>query len=455
MRNLKVYSCMPEYHGKRHLKAKLPTRIRDWSHGLGKSVTHDGTGLEKLIGRLSELNKNKAWKWPKRRIFFFSDLHADAAAFTDCLVASGGVKRTGHKPGSFELTAEGKKAEFIIGGDCFDKGPSTLHLLRIIKHLIDLDARVQILAGNHDVRVMLGMMAVDMEKDRYNEHFFIRTGQKIIPLLKEIRDHHVSAKYLSKMPSNKECRKRLFPSDGWFEDFPDIAKKTIRPAQIKREMIRMRKKYDRFEKQCHQHGLDMRDVYAAVETWKKLFMEPAGEFYWFFRDMKLSIRHGSFLFVHAGLDNTMARQLYHGGVKKLNKAFAGALKHKPFSFYYGPLCNMVRTKYRDVDHPLTAHGTRYVKRAGISAVIHGHRNLHNGQRIALRKSMLNFECDTSVDRHTRKNEGLKGKGAGVTIIEPRGHILGISSDYPYAKLFEPEMTLKQLKKSLAKWRRAA
>jgi len=455
MRNLKVYTCVPEYHGKRHLRANLPTRIRDWSHGLHKSVTHDGSGLEKVIGRIAELNKSKAWKWPKHRIYFFSDLHGDAAAFTDSLVASGGVRRTGHRPSSFELTKQGKKAWFIIGGDCFDKGPSTLELLRTIRHLMDLDASVHILAGNHDVRVLLGMMAVDMKKDRFNEHFFIRTGQKIIPLLKEIREQHVSKKFLAKMPGNKECRKRLFPSDGWFEAFPEIARDTIRPAQIRRELIRIRKKHERFEALCAKHGMDMRDVYAAVETWKQLFMDPSGEFYWFFHEMKLAIQAGSFLFVHAGLDNTMAKQLYHGGVKKLNKAFAQALKHKPFSFYYGPLCNMVRTKYRDVDHPLTGHGTRLVKRAGISAVIHGHRNLHNGQRIALRKSMLNFECDTSVDQHTRHHEGLKGNGAGVTIIDPKGHILAISSDYPYAKLFQPEMTLKQLKKSLNKRRRAA
>ncbi len=452
---LNVYSCVPSYHGKRHVKARLPSGIRDWSHGMDKSVTHDGSGMEKVIKRLSDLNDSKAWKWPKKRIFFFCDLHGDAEAFTDSLVASGGVRRTGNTPRSFELTPEGKKARFIIGGDCFDKGPSTLGLLRAIRHLMKLGARVHILAGNHDVRVLLGMMAVDMKKDRFNEHFFIRTGQKIIPLLKEVRDKHVSKKFLEKMPSSKECKKRLFPSAGWFDVFPEVAKDTIRPAQIKRELTRIRIKHERFEGLCQERGMTMRDVYAAVEVWKKLFIESSGEFHWFYKDMKLAIRSGSFLFIHAGLDNKTARHLYHGGVKALNKQFSQALKHKPFSFYYGPLCNMVRTKYRDVDHPLTAHGTRFVRRAGISAVIHGHRNLRNGQRIALRKSMLNFECDTSVDQHTRHQEGLKGQGAGVTIIEPKGHILGISSDYPYAKLFEPEMTLKQLKKTLNRKRRAA
>jgi metallophosphoesterase superfamily enzyme len=455
MRNLSVYTSVPNYHGKRHIKAKLPSMVRDWSHGMEKSVTNDDSEVQKVIRHISDLNRHKAWKWPKKRIFFFSDLHADAAAFSDSLVASGGIRRTGKNPRNFELTKEGNKATFIIGGDCFDKGPSTLELLRTIRHLMKLGASVHILAGNHDVRVLLGMMAVDMKKDRFNEHFFIRTGQKIIPLLKEVCEKYVGKKFLAKMPSNQECRKRLFPSAGWFKAFPEIARDTIRPAQIKRELTRIRKKHDRFESLCQENGMNMRDVYAAVEVWKKLFIKSSGEFYWFYNEMKLAMRAGSLLFIHAGVDNKTARHLYRGGVKALNKGFAQALKHKPFSFYYGPLCNMVRTKYRDVDHPLTAHGTRLIRRAGISAVIHGHRNLHNGQRIALRKSMLNFECDTSMDQHTRHQEGLTGKGAGVTIIDPGGHILAISSDYPYAKLFEPEMTLKQLKKSLNRKRRAA
>ncbi len=450
MKNVKVYACVPHYHGKRFLRAKLPDKIRDWSHGQLKSVAYDGNvdgdGYIKLVSKLERLNEDKAWRWPKKRHYFFSDLHADAIAFADSLVASGGVKRTGPGPMDFELTSAGKHSAFVIGGDCFDKGPSSLELLKTIHYLIKLDADVEILAGNHDVRVLLGMMAVDAKKDRFNEHFFIRTGQKIIPLLKEIRQDYVSEKYLKKMPDSKECRKRLFPSDDWFKLFPDIAKDHIRPAQVKRELSRIRKKYDRFEQQCEDHGLNVRDVYAAVEKWKMLFMESDGEFAWFYQRMRLGIQSGSFLFIHAGLDNKTAESLYRKGVKYLNHQFRYALKHKPFSFYYGPLCNTIRTKYRDVDHPLTSHGTRYIRRAGISAVIHGHRNLHNGQRISLRKSVFNFECDASVDSHTRSKEGLKGYGAGVTIIEPKGHILAISADYPYAKLFKPDMTLNKLKK---------
>jgi hypothetical protein len=108
------------------------------------------------------------------------------------------------------------------------------------------------------------------------------------------------------------------------------------------------------------------------------------------------------------------------------------------------LGNTIRTKYREVDRPFTHKGTEYVRRAGITAIMHGHRNLHHGQRLSLRKSQLNFECDTSLDRHTRQLENVNGRGASVTIVEPNGRILGISSDYPKIKVFDPKVTLQAL-----------
>jgi len=453
MKNRNLYACTPTYQGADWVEASLPEKIRDWSHGHHKSMISDTDSYHGIIKSLQRLNRKKAWHWPKRRHYFITDLHGDAQAFVESLVACGSVKKTGPQPEDFVLAEHGRKANFVIGGDCFDKGPSTLSLLRTIHCLIRQGARVRLLAGNHDVRVLLGMTAVDIKKDSCNEHFFIRTGKKIIPLLKEIRDEYVSDEDMQKMPDRKESRKRLYPSETWFDDFPQTAKSYIRPELVRREMQRIREKQKHFESSCAKHGLTLPEVYAAVKKWKRLFLQPAGEFYWFFKHMRLTLKSGSLLFIHAGLDDVTAMQLYRGGVKELNHDFRRALKDKPFSFYHGPLCNSIRTKYRDVDHPLSSHGSRYIRRAGISAVIHGHRNLHYGQRLVLRKRVLNFECDTSVDCHTRKNEGLKGAGAGVTIIEPGGYIVAISSDYPYAKIFEPKMTLHKLKKQ--KMRRTA
>ena len=113
----------------------------------------------------------------------------------------------------------------------------------------------------------------------------------------------------------------------------------------------------------------------------------------------------------------------------------------PFDFYYGPIANSMRTKYRNIDRPLTRDGVKKIRKLGIRAVVHGHRNLLHGQRLMLRKGLLNVECDTTMDRNSRKKEGLKGVGAAVTIIRPEGCVLGISNDYPHIKLFDPKDTV--------------
>jgi hypothetical protein len=87
--------------------------------------------------------------------------------------------------------------------------------------------------------------------------------------------------------------------------------------------------------------------------------------------------------------------------------------------------------------PLTRRGVTRLRDKGIHAIVHGHRNLLHGQRIMLRKGMVHFECDTSLDRATRKREGLTGHGAAATIFRPEGVVLGISADHPYIKVFDP------------------
>lgn len=454
MTKLKSSRLVPLYQGKSWLDVPLPRKVCDWSHGGHKSIASDDGGAKKLVGVLNKLNLAKAWKFPKRRHFFFSDLHGDPDAFAASLVACGGVKKTGPHPTDFVLSEIGKTANFVIGGDCFDKGPSSLDLLRTIHHLKKQGARVRVLAGNHDVRVLFGMISVGKKQTVRSEYFFIRTGQKIIPLLKEVVEEYLQGKNaLKDIPSKKECRRLLYPSSDWFDKFPQEADGLISKAQVTRELSRIRKKYEIFEEKCTQAGLSLRQVYAAVMKWKELFLSPEGEFYWFFYRMRLVYRNGSFLFVHAGLDNKVAEGLYENGTKEMNRAFRKAINNDPFDFYYSSMCNTVRTKYRTVDHPFNHKGTRHVRRAGISAIIHGHRNLHNGQRIALRKNMINFECDTSLDRHTRKVEGIKGRGASVTIIDPKGKILGVSSDYPLIKVFDPYVTRIELAKKLQERRK--
>ena len=128
-------------------------------------------------------------------------------------------------------------------------------------------------------------------------------------------------------------------------------------------------------------------------------------------------------------------------VIRLNSKFRELMFDDPFDFYYGPFANIKRTKYRNVDMPLTRNGVRKIHNSGIHVLVHGHRNLLHGQRLMLRKGLLNVECDATLNRNSRKRDGLKGAGAAVTIIRPEGCILGISSDYPYIKVFDPVLSV--------------
>lgn len=443
---LKTLVKPPRYHGQGHLSCRLPRKMQNWTLGGKKSMALEAAPKTDLHQALQTLHKEKAWRFPKRQIFFFSDLHGDPDAFAASLVASGGARKTGPHPHDFDLTDQGLRANFIIGGDCFDKGPSSLGLLRMIRLTQKKGARLRILAGNHDVRVLFGMLAVGKKQDVKNEHFFIRTGQKIIPLLQEIwADYLAPHDGLKDIPSAKHCRAALYPRESWFDDFPAVACDHLNAQQIKRELSRIEKKYQTFEQKCEKAGLSLRQVYACVQKFRALFLEKDGEFYWFYKRMRLAYQSGSFLFLHAGLDNVMARQLNTGGAKSLNRLFRDQLFKDPFDFYYGPLCNSIRTKYRRVDHPFTQKGARHLRQASISAVVHGHRNLYHGQRLALRNGVLHFECDTSLDRHTRKHEKLRGLGASVTIFDPKGYVLGLSTDHPFIKTFHPQKSLPPLK----------
>ena len=180
-------------------------------------------------------------------------------------------------------------------------------------------------------------------------------------------------------------------------------------------------------------------IHAAAEQARQLFTTPGGEFHWFFEGMTLARREGSLLFIHAGVDNTVAAQLARQGVGALNADFRRLMHEDLFELYHGPVGNTFRTKYRDSDLPFSGQGGRDLRRSGIFAIVHGHRNIPRGQRVVLRRGMLNFECDATVDVNTRKLLGLRGVGGAATIVSPGGTITGISTDYPYAKSFDVRM----------------
>lgn len=431
---------IPRYKGRRWLPDGLPTTAETWLLGGAQSLGKDRSNHHALGEVLNRAVSVSPWQWPSRPVYFVSDAHADAPAFIASLVASGGVKKTGPDDEAIKLTRQGREGLFVIGGDCLDKGPSNLQLLRCVRRFIDAGADVKLLAGNHDMRLLMGLRALQMKRCPQTEHLFVRMGGKVIPLLREIYTEYLQnqAAPLKGIPSNRQCRRRLFPSKHWFDAFAKKAEWLMPEPGIQRELTRMRKKVDTFEGACQKAGLSMREVYATALKAQELFLHPDGEFAWFFRDMQLTHREGSFLFIHAGLDDRITRMVENESIDYLNAMFSHQVQHDLFEFYYGPLANTMRTKYRKVDMPLTREGVDRAYRLGVHAIVHGHINRTTGQHIMLRQGMLHIEGDITLDRHSRKKEGLEGHGMGVTIIRPDGKVVGISNDYPHAKVFEPE-----------------
>lgn len=285
---------LPAYKGLKWIATDLPKKTQNWPLGKIHSSAKDQSSPNSMEEQLKQTLQEHPWKWPKAPIFFFSDLHADADAFIASLVASGGIKKTGPDDQQFKITRSGCQARFVIGGDCFDKGPSNLRLLRCIRLLINSGARVHILAGNHDIRVKLGIRSVNLNKDPKSEHFFIRMGAKAIPFLKEIQQEYLQGKNaLKHIPDEPECRKRLYPPESWFKTFPEQAKGKLSEKIIFKETRRLREKINEFEHDLKKAGMDLRIAYAAAIKWQELFLDQEGEFYWYFKKMRLTLHKGT------------------------------------------------------------------------------------------------------------------------------------------------------------------
>lgn len=441
--SMTMTNFMPDLEGISHvIRKRLPTQSEKWNVAASHSAHRNNIDRQHFTKNIQETSQYKNWKWPKHRLFVITDPHADAEGFVASLVSSGGVVKTGTDVTDFELTKVGKKSTFIIGGDCLDKGPSNLQLLHSIRHLMNLTTKVKLLAGNHDMRLFMGIHAIGLKRDTKTEHLFVRMGGKVIPLLREVYDLYLKGKKLGKkIPDEAECKRRLFPREDWFEQFPHIAGELMTEAGIKRELHKMRKKYDHFEHACTKAGFTLREVYAIALKCRQLFLHPKGEFAWFYHEMQLAYRKGSFLFIHAGIDDGMSKTISQKGLAYVNRQFRNHIEEDLFNFYYGSLANTMRTKYRAADLPLTHEGVKRINKKGLHAVVQGHINRKHGQRLALKQGLIHIECDITIDRNSRKKEGLSGYGIGVTIIDPEKRVIGISSDYPYAKVFEPERYL--------------
>ena len=421
----------------------LPTCSQPWPaspHVLGARA-HDAE--EVSLEEVQRYAANKPWRWPSRLLLFFCDIHADTDALLLSLLASGGIERTGSGDHDYRLTPRGRLASFIIGGDCFDKGPNNLRLLTCLEYLIELGADVSILAGNHDLRTYLGLYYAGRRETKL-QHLFVRMGKKAVPLFREVWEAALrEGEPRQPLLSDAEVRRRLFPSERWYTDFRAEAATLIAPKKLLDEVQRIREKASELENTCKDLGMTLGELYAALQRARQMFLSSNGEFAWYFERMNLARQEGSFLFVHAGVDDAVARVLCNGGVEALNAWYRRLVDADSFELYHGPLGNAFRTKYRDIDFPFTADGVAHLHGAGIYAIVHGHRNILRGQRLTLRQGVLNFECDASVDRNTRRLEGLTGPGGACVAFEPSGHVLAISTDCPFIKDFDAARVLRQ------------
>ena len=416
------------------LKARAPSGETPWLNDIQGSID-PSTDPAALASHLQQLMQSGKLIFPASPVHFISDIHADARALLESLVLAGVAVQTGPKLKHFSITATGLASTVVIGGDCLDKGPSNLKLLGLIQRLRNAGLKLRLLAGNHDLRLALGLQCFNAERHVMNEHLFVRMGSKTLPLLAEIWRSRLKKQPnpLAQIPTKQQCYQRLLPDADWAQRFRKAAVDIPAPA-LEREITRIEEKTATFRAACKAEGLSIRKVYAAATEAQRLFMTPSGEFAWFLPALDLFWRSGSFLFVHAGLDDDTAETLASQGSEELNRRYRYAFKQNPFVFYASPLGNSLRTKYRPVDFPLTPKGVGAVHDAGVHAIVHGHRSHACGQRLALRAGLLHIEGDVTLDRNTRAKEGLTTRGAGVISLLPDGQILGMSADYAQIKV---------------------
>lgn len=427
-------SLLPHVYDSRNNTANLPRQIEQWPLNAAHSGPKNDKQRDKFNACLDRIGNN--WQWPAQPILFISDTHADAESFLRSLVVGGAIVRDFNQ-NTFRLSLFGKRAKIILGGDFLDKGPSNLEMLDTLNALRQAGADLVLLAGNHDLRMRVAIDAVMCPRGALSEHLFLRMGRKLLPALREILTRFVHPEALQKQPSEDICKARLLPAHDWPTRFTAAAKDRVPDAAAQREIKKLLAKQAQFDSDVIRKGLSYRALLAAIEKCHELFFTRTGHYAWFFNDMNVIHREASLLFVHAGLCDQMSTLLTHDGADAINRQYRNEMAKDAFACYFGPLANLVRTKYRKSDHSLTRLGVDQLYDAGIHMVIQGHVNNHKGQRLLAKRGLLHLEGDVTLDRKSRHKEGLDGIGAGATIIYPTGDIIGLSRDYPKAKHFAP------------------
>ncbi|WP_319380905.1 hypothetical protein [Thiomicrorhabdus sp.] len=378
----------------------------------------------------------QSWLSPDKETYFFCDLHADAEAFLRSLKLSKLVSEDSSLT-QIELTEKAFQGRILIGGDCFDKGPSNLQLFELLNQLRQSGLDLILLAGNHDIRVYAGLLSLDFMHDLRQAHFFVRMGRKCASFLAEIHHRYCRDEAAPKL-ADSLIEEALFPNEDWYRLFPQYAQYFMQRKQIEKEIKQIRRKRIDFMDACREMGLNLKQVYQAALKAKELFVDADGEFAWFFQNLELLHHSGSYLFCHAGVDDSIAVRLQESGAESLNCQFRDQMRSgQIFEMYYSPYGNIFRTKYREKDWPFSPSGAEALRQQGIYALVNGHRSHENGQQLFVREGLLNFECDTQLNANCRKKSKMKPQGEAVTIFSPSGTVFAYCSDMPAAKSFHP------------------
>lgn len=373
---------------------------------------------------------HKPWRWPGRPIYFLCDVHADADALLRSLIACGAISRTA-PGGKIALTPAGRDALWVVGGDCLNKGPNNLRVLSCLNELRQQGASMRLLTGNHELRTLMGLRYAGNAELRHR-HLFARLGAKGVPLLHEVFCHMQKRGKLN--PKAAAKLGPLFPDAQWLRLFPRAGASELGAERAAQEVLRVQRRALGLQRAWACRGLGHAELRLAVAAAREFFFDPQGAATWFFESLRLAHQEGSFLFIHAGVDDSVAEVLQRGGVRALNAWYDRLLRGDLCHLHDGPVGNSVRTQYRASDHPLTAHGVARLQAAGVLAIVHGHRTLGQGQRMVIRQGLLNVECDATLDCNSRFKHGLVGLGAAAVVFKPGGVVEAISSDYPYRRV---------------------
>lgn len=366
-----------------------------------------------------------------------TDIHADPEAFLRSLALAGVIS---HPAVDAPLTTFGRKAKVVLGGDYLNKGPANLELLKVLRAFHAAHGNTVVLGGNNDLLVLMGLAYAGRKGTATTQHMFIRMAEKAMPLLREVFDTFVHGDPDVTYMAEDAAKDWLLPAKNWQETFPAVASRIMSADQVDHERKRLPKTLKGYEDARNKAGLTHAQVQAAVVKAQRLANTPTSDLGWLFSSLRLLYQAGSYLFVHAGVDDTLALRLQTSGVDGVNALFDRLVQQHDLALYYGSVGNAFRTRY----HPkknrlLSPEGVEAIHATGVKAVVHGHRGTKKGQRLVWRCGLLHVEGDTTMDSTSRKVDNLVGAGQGALHLETDGRLVAVAADWHQAKVFAPHV----------------